>query len=243
MPPVVVLLTDFGLTDPYVGVMKGVMLHLFPTLTLVDLSHGVPPQDVRTGALFLESAWRYFSEGTVFLCVVDPGVGGPRRPMILRSAGRLFVGPDNGLLSLLPDGDWWEISVEEPLASRTFHGRDLFAPVAAKLAMGTEPGRLGRPVSDPQRLSLPEAFDGEGEILYFDGYGNAITSLRGIDVGEVEVADRRLPVRLSYGAVAAGQPLALTGSTGRLELAVRNGSAQAELALEVGMSVRVHAWK
>jgi S-adenosylmethionine hydrolase len=153
------------------------------------------------------------------------------------------VGPDNGLLSLLPDGEWWEILVQEPLASRTFHGRDLFAPVAAKLAAGQEPGQLGYPVSDPQRLSLPEAKDGEGEILYFDGYGNAITSLRGIDVGEVEVGDRRLPVFLSYGAVAPGVALALTGSTGRLELAVRNGSAQAELALEVGMLVRVHAWK
>lgn len=227
------LLTDFGLQDPYVGIMKGVIATVAPGLPVIDLSHGVPPQDVRTGALFLESAWRWFPVGSVFCCVVDPGVGSQRRPVILKSSGRFFVGPDNGLLSLVPPGDWWEIRVEEELPSRTFHGRDLFAPVAARLAQGAEPTTLGNPIADPAKLSLPE-----DEILFFDQYGNAITSLRGGVAGALEVEGQRWPIHRTYAEVEMGAPLALTGSTGRLELSVRNGSARDEGALAVGMKVR-----
>lgn len=233
-----VLLTDFGHTDPYVGIMKGVITSVAPELTILDLSHGVPPQDVRTAALYLESAWRWFPEGSVFCCVVDPGVGSQRRPVVLRSSGRLFVGPDNGLLSLVPNGDWWEIKVDTPLPSRTFHGRDLFAPVAARLGLGMDPQDVGPRVLNPATLPLPETSTTEGEILYFDHYGNAITSLREVFEGAVEVEGKRIPVHATYSEVRMGAPLALIGSTGRLEVSVRNGSAQRELALAVGTRVR-----
>lgn len=237
--PIVALLTDFGLSDVYVGVMKGVLLSHCPQLVLVDITHAVPPQDVAAGALQLEAAWPWFPPGTVFLCVVDPGVGSSRRALVVRSADRLFVGPDNGLLSWLPEPEVYEIERPDlPLRSRTFHGRDLFAPVAGELAAGVPVAKMGRRVYDPVSLSRPESSGDTGEVLAIDHYGNLITSLAGRDDGVVEVAGRTIPVRRVYTDVAPGAVVVVTGSTGRLEVSVRNGNAAAALGLGRGTAVR-----
>lgn len=241
MAEVVALLTDFGYRDVYVGVMKGVMLGLAPGLRLVDLSHDLPPYDVQAGMLALDAAWPYLPVGTVFLCVVDPGVGTPRRPIVARAADRLFVGPDNGLFSLLPDPEAREITAPWglPRRSRTFHGRDLFAPVAAHLAAGAPFHAVGPRVDMIRRP--PPAPDGDrGEVIYVDHYGNCVTNLPGRHAGALEVGQRSAPVREAYGDAAPGSLLALTGSTGRLELAVRNGSAAA-LGIQVGDPVEWRA--
>lgn len=233
------LLTDFGLADPYVGVMKGVLAGLAPGVPVIDVTHGVPPQDVRLGALYLDAAWPWFPEGSVFVCVVDPSVGGPRRALVAEAAGRTFVGPDNGLLSLLPAATYVALRLPAVLPSRTFHGRDLFAPVAARLAMGGSAPDMGEPVVDVVRLVLPTPEGDVGEVLYVDVFGNAVTNLPGCDAGWIEVAGRRAPVGLTYGAVEVGETLAVTGSTGRLEIAIREGSAARELGIGPGTRVRV----
>jgi S-adenosylmethionine hydrolase len=219
--------------------MKGVLATRAPGVPMVDVTHGVPPQDVRVGALFLEAAWPWFPIGTVFLCVVDPGVGTARRPLVVRAAERLFVGPDNGLFGLLPDPVAREITAPWgfPVASATFHGRDLFAPVAARLATGAAFDEVGPIVDDAVPLTIPVAVHGRGEVLYVDHYGNAVTNLPAADSGVVRLGAARLPVVRTYGAAAPGQPVALTGSTGRLELAVRDGDAARTLGVAPGSPV------
>jgi hypothetical protein len=236
----VALLTDFGLTDPYVGVMKGVIATLAPGVPVIDVTHGVPPQDVRLGALFLDAAWPYFPDGTVFCCVVDPGVGTARRPLVVSSAGRLFVGPDNGLFGLLPSPETRLVTASWglPVRSATFHGRDLFAPIAARLAVGAPFTAVGPVVHDALRVSIPAAHGGVGEVLYVDHYGNAVTNLPGTDSGWVATPTARVPVLRAYGDAAPGAALALTGSTGRLEVAVRDGDAATTLGLRPGTPVR-----
>jgi hypothetical protein len=240
----VALLTDFGLSDPYVGVMKGVLATHAPGVPVIDVTHGVPPQDVRVGALFLDAAWPWFPTGTVFVCVVDPGVGTSRRPIVAAAADRLFVGPDNGLFSLLPARRTRAITAPWglPQRSRTFHGRDLFAPVAARLATGAAFDDVGPLVDDALNLSIPAPRGDEGEVLYVDHYGNAVTNLPGIDAGVLVLGTgERVPIVRAYGDRAAGEALALTGSTGRLEVAVRDGSAAGRFGLHQGSPVRWEA--
>lgn len=234
----IALLTDFGHRDPYVGVMKGVIAGLSPGSALIDLCHEIPPQDLRLGALHLDAAWAFFPARTVFLCVVDPGVGTARRPVVARVGQRRFVGPDNGLFGLLPVEEAREITVAWglPRRSRSFHGRDLFAPVAARLAAGADFADVGPPV-ELQRLELPRPVGDEGEVLWVDHYGNCVTNLPGRDDGWLCCGSRRARVCGAYGEAAPGELLALTGSTGRLELAVREGSAAA-LGIGVGSRVR-----
>jgi hypothetical protein len=252
----IVLLTDFGLQDAYVGLMKGVLLSRCPDAPLIDLTHGVPPQDVRAGALLLRHALAYFPPDSVFLAVVDPGVGGERRPLCARSGRRIFVGPDNGLL--------WPAATERgrpeffhldraelwlPERSATFHGRDVFAPVAALLAGGAQPSQCGSPISDPVRLALPaprRTEDGlQGEVLLVDHYGNAVTNIRPQDVRAegalyFRAGDSELgPPASHYGAVQPGQPLVVLGSMGYYEVAVRSASAAKDLALQVGQAIHV----
>ncbi|RMG88808.1 MAG: hypothetical protein D6708_10915 [Candidatus Dadabacteria bacterium] len=245
-PPVVTLTTDFGTRDPFVGVMKGVILRICPGAQLVDLTHELPPQDVLAGAIALEDAVGYFPAGTVHLAVVDPGVGTDRPALAVRTDRHWFVAPDNGLLSFLPEGEIREIRrIENPdlwlhPVSATFHGRDVFAPVAAHLAAGIAPERVG-PLADglkrlafPRPRPTPEGL--EGEILGFDRFGNAFTNLRrpGAAGRAVGVAGRELSLLRTYAEAAPGQPLALWGSSDRLEIAVRNGSARRDLGLERG---------
>jgi S-adenosylmethionine hydrolase len=255
----IALLTDFGLQDPYVGAMKGAILTVWPEATLVDLVHEIPAHDVLAGALALEASYGAFPEGTVFLAVVDPGVGSPRRPLAVQAGGRLFVAPDNGLLTcvLVAHGDARAHVIANPALARrevspVFHGRDLFGPAAAHLARGLPIAEVGPLVSDLVRLELPvrRTRDGwQGEVLHADRFGNLTTTLRDVDLAalgtpgpgrlEVLVAGRVLPFVRTYSDVPEGEPCALVGSGGRLELAVNRGRADLLLAARRGEVVVV----
>jgi len=248
---VITLLTDFGLSDTYVGQVKGAILAIAQDAPLVDLTHAVPPQDVQAGAFLLWSAVEVFAAGTVHLAVVDPGVGSKRRAIAIRSRrGDLFVGPDNGLLLPavtrlggtnlaveLTDERYWRSS-----PSRTFHGRDIFGPVAAHLASGAPLEAVGQPISDFHRLELPEPRGLAGEVIHVDAFGNLVTNLP---------ADR-LPARYRvtleghmvspaphYQAVKPGELLALVGSAGLLEISARDASAAGLTGATRGTPVHV----
>ena len=256
-PPIITLTTDFGLRDPFVGIMKGVILGICAEARLVDLTHEVAPQDILEGALVLESSARFFPAGSVHLVVVDPGVGGPRRPLALSAGGQHFVGPDNGLFTFALAGGAWSavaLLVEAyrlPEVSGSFHGRDIFAPAAAYLASGVSLGELGPPVTDPVRLDLPAARkEGEdlvGEIIGVDHFGNLITSvtadnLRKLGGGSytVEIVGRVLgPPVASYLDGREGVAAPIMGSGGRLEIFVKRGSARAALGVGRGTLMRV----
>ncbi len=186
--PIITLLTDFGLGDAYVGIMKGVILSLSPDARLVDLSHEVPPQEVLSGAMVLQSAWRYFPPGTIHLAVVDPGVGSSRRALAAAGREQFFVGPDNGLFSLVfaEQAPLMVVSLENPQyflakVSATFHGRDIFAPVAAHLSLGVPLTAFGPALSDPVGLDFPAPEFGEeevdGQIISCDHFGNLISNI------------------------------------------------------------------
>lgn len=246
MADVVTLTTDFGTRDGYVAAMKGVILGIAPGVSLVDVSHEVAAQDVQGAAYLLAGVYRFFPPDTVHLVVVDPGVGTERRGLAVRGGEHLFVAPDNGVLTPVFDGeedvrvvslsnaDYWRSAV-----SRTFHGRDIFAPVAAHLAAGIPLAVFGEAVSDPVRLDMPEprAREGvvEGAVLWVDRFGNLVTNIPAatLSLGETyRITVGHLTVTglfTTYGQVRAGQPLALIGSHGFVEVAVREGSA-AEVA-------------
>ena len=263
---VITLTTDFGLTDSYVGVMKGVILGIEPTATVVDLCHGIRPQDVAEAAFVLGTAWNYFPADTIHVAVVDPGVGGPRRGIALRTAAATFVGPDNGIFSyvlaeagvsvsqsglraIAPVALAVELSEPRywlPGPSATFHGRDIFAPVAAHLAAGVPLVALGSAVDEIQLLPVtrPERrSDGSlaGHVLHVDQFGNLITDIRRSDlVGLTDpcftIRGRRIRGLRRYYAEAPGL-CALVGSSGRVEIALRGGSAAAELGADTGEPV------
>jgi S-adenosylmethionine hydrolase len=256
---IVTLTTDFGLRDAYVAEMKGVMLGIAraarQSLQLVDVTHEVERHDITEGALALEAAMPFFPAGTVHLAVVDPGVGTTRRGLAVAVDGHLLVGPDNGLFTPFLEREGWcafevvEPDYRLPLVSRTFHGRDLFAPAAAHLATGVDPARLGPPVHDPVRLAWPEvrAVAGAvaGAVVHTDRFGNLITSIHArsvepLDGGVVvRIAGRDVPLVGTYGDLPVGRPGALVGSGGRLEIAVREGSAAATLRARRGTPVVV----
>ncbi len=253
------MLTDFGLQDHYVGTMKGVVLGICPEATIVDISHDIPPQDVMAGALELEAAYRYFPAATVFLAVIDPGVGSPRNAVAAEADGYRFVAPDNGVLSLVFDTappsrivDLTEARYQLPRVGRTFEGRDRFAPAAAWLASGVDLARLGRPVALTGRLSrpTPRLTDGriEGEVVRVDRFGNLITNITramlpmpaaGGTMG-VHVADREVSNLVStYAESEAAAICALFNSTDHLEIAINGGSAASQLQAGRGTSVHV----
>ncbi len=246
-PPVIVLLTDFGLQDPYVGIMKGVISSIAPHAPIIDLTHGITPQDIRHGAIVLASSYRWFPRGTVFLSVVDPGVGTARQAILLETSSGFFIAPDNGLLTpILEEADIRSChaitnpDMMLPDLSQTFHGRDLFAPAAAHIASGTAPAKAGPQIKPNtcKKLLFPvnseNRQEGEwyGEILYSDIYGNLVTSfpnnLPRDDKGSWLLGTGRsgnIELRRTYGDVTPGEPVAYRGSAGYLELAIRNGSA------------------
>lgn len=233
----IVLMTDFGLADTWVGVMRGVIASVDPGLSVLDLTHAIPPQDVDRGADVLAQSWRWFPVGSVFVAVVDPGVGGARGSLVARIDGRLFVGPDNGLCSrIAPEAtdarslpDAWGL----PARSATFHGRDLYAPAAARLAVGQ--ARFEDAAPTPF-VRLPAA--APGTVRSIDHFGNALTNLPGWDGGAVRWRDREIRVLHTYGEGVPGELIALTGSNGLLELAVRGGSAAGLFGVAVGDEVR-----
>lgn len=254
--PVVTLTTDFGVRDPFVGIMKGVILGICPDARLVDLTHDVAPYDVLEGALALEAALPFFPSGTVHLVVVDPGVGSARRALAVRAGGHLCVGPDNGVLTpALGRSGWSAVALQSaahrlPSVSRTFHGRDLFAPVAAHLAAGTPLEQLGPPVLDPVTIAVPgftvERGVATGQVIGWDRFGNLVTSIPaaaldalgdgpvGVEVGGRSAGE----IVACYAEAPEGQPGGIIGSGGRLEVFVRQGSAQARFGAGRGAIVR-----
>jgi S-adenosylmethionine hydrolase len=249
----IALLTDFGYRDAYVGTMKGVILSRCPEARIFDLTHGIPRQDVLAGALQLATAAPYWPADTVFLAVVDPGVGGSRRAVCLRGGTQLFVGPDNGLLwpAASRSGPPEVFHLDRPRywlpePGTTFHGRDIFAPIAAHLAQRRAPEDLGTPLSDPVRLEVPRCVfaggDARGEVIALDHYGNAITNLRPADLDFPEprcatfvVGDLRLTGPAThYAAAPPGEPLVVLGSLGYYEVAINGGSAAERLGLQRG---------
>lgn len=244
MSGVITLLTDFGTADGYVGEMKGVLLSGAPGATLVDIAHDLSAQDVDGARLAVARYWQRFPAGTVHLVVVDPGVGGPRAALAVESEGRFLVGPDNGVLSpALLHADARCVKLAVPAgAAPTFHGRDVFAPAAAALAQGSSLELLGEPWATPVVRRTPEAVrrdDGSiaGMVISVDRFGNAITNLVTWRGGAIDVAGKVLPILRTYADVEAGGAAALTGSSGLVEIVVRDGSASARLGLTRGSEV------
>lgn len=267
--PAITLLTDFGLADAYAGAVKGVVLGINPRATLVDLTHDVPPQDVLQAAFLLSTAWRYFPAGTIHVAVVDPGVGTERRALLLEAHGHIFLAPDNGLLTfILPPEDadappfqpyrarllqgyrayaltnsrYWRHPV-----SATFHGRDIFAPVAGHLTLAVSPQEFGEPVDTLVRLAIPvphwQAGKLAGCVLHVDRFGNVVTNvpeaaLAGCENVALEVGGTTLRGLAHTYAEAKGLA-ALIGSHGYLEIALTNGSAAQALGVKVGDEVKV----
>lgn len=255
----VTLLTDFGLEDEYVGVMKGVLLTINPSVTVVDLCHQIPAGDITQASWLLSWSWRYFPKGTIHLVVVDPGVGSTRRILCLLHEGQTFLAPDNGVLTtVIREAKKPKIYAVTNRRyalgkiSHTFHGRDIFAPAAGYLSKGLAPHRLGPPVSSFKRLPLPVPLANrsslKGQVIGIDRFGNALTNLPEIQVErlrrkgslQIRLKGRTLrDVRSSYSAVGRGSPLAIIGSRGLLEIALNGGSAAQILRLKRGDSVEV----
>ncbi|MDZ7288882.1 MAG: SAM-dependent chlorinase/fluorinase [candidate division KSB1 bacterium] len=255
---IITLLTDFGQQDGYVAAMKGVMLGLHPAAHLVDISHEVEPQNVQAGAFLLEKHFRYFPTGTVHLAVVDPGVGGERAALACSAAGYFFVAPDNGLLDFCCDfsdlqtvrltrREFWREKI-----SATFHGRDIFAPVAAHLARGELLLNMGEPMALRRKLPPLECrISGEvlhGQVVYVDRFGNLISN---ISAQRLQEFSRNQPVTITlaghligglsktYAEVSTGMPVALIGSFDFLEIGVNLGNAQSRFGARRGTPITV----
>jgi hypothetical protein len=266
--PVITLTTDFGTGDPYVGIMKGVILGINPRAVVVDLCNDVQPQNILQAAFLIGTSHRFFPQGSIHLVVVDPGVGTSRRALLLLTPSASFIAPDNGVLSYvvregfgeevpslsggrvaLPAG-YRAFSLTNPRywlhpVSATFHGRDIFAPAAAHLSLGTPPEKLGEEVKDLTWLPIPEPRrEGdalEGQVLHIDRFGNLITSIPARLLSgevEVEIKGRRI-VGLSPSYAQGGDLLAILGSHGNLEVAAREDSAARLLGARIGDRLRV----
>jgi S-adenosyl-L-methionine hydrolase (adenosine-forming) len=243
---IITLTTDFGLDDIHVGVMKGVIFSINPACAIVDITHAVEPRDIAAGALALESACPYFSAGAIHVAVVDPGVGSGRRALVVKTERSLFVGPDNGIFSFAMKSPGlkavYEITAKEyflPDVSATFHGRDIFAPVAAHLSKGVPPEHTGRRIDDP--VMLPQAVPVmcgagalEGCIEHIDRFGNLITNVRRdmlkgfVREARIRASCKRFDITAllpSYATAQEGEPFCIIGSSGRLEISVKNSSA------------------
>ena len=263
--PVISLLTDFGLSDPYVGIMKGVILCVNPSAQIVDLTHGVPAQDLLEASYVILSAYPFFPPGTVHVVVVDPGVGSGRSIVCVELNGHRFLAPDNGVLTqVFNHGEIQQaVYVEntdyflKPL-SHTFHGRDIFAPVAAHLSMGLNTRELGAKISpdDLTRLEIPEPeFKTEtvlmGTVISIDRFGNLVTNIQDTHIRsilknaqedqiEIDIGNHRiLSLSKSYDAVNAHQPLAILGSRRFLEISVNCGNAREVMHANKGDRVTV----
>src|SRR6266513_3390098 len=252
----ITLTTDFGYRDSFVGVMKGVIARINPQAQVIDLTHGIPPQDVMAAALALRHSIAYFPRGTIYVVVVDPGVGGGRRPLLIESAGNFFIGPDNGALSLAAavaeSMQIFQLSNPEyrlkPI-SATFHGRDIFAPAAAHLSLGVAPAAFGEQLTSLTKLRIPKVSQSynrlEGEVVYIDGYGNLFTNieehdLTGLPLGKLIIGVGARVIHglaPSYDSVKTNELAALVNSWGMLEIAAYKGNAQQNCGVKVGDKV------
>ena len=254
----ITLTSDFGYTDPFVGIMKGVICGINPAAQIVDLSHGIAPQDIMAAAIILRHASQYFPQGTIHVAVVDPGVGSSRRPLLLEFEGHYFIGPDNGVLSLVTEGKRPTriVSLSNPSyqlrpTSLTFHGRDIFAPTAAYLSRGVGPEAFGESTEEFIKLRWPAVVKTEtsvqGEILYIDHFGNLSTNIGADDLkcllgGQLRVMihDFSIPgLSTNYAAVEPGKYIALFNSWGLLEIAIYKGNARECSGAIIGDKVQV----
>ena len=255
----ITLMTDFGTSDHYVGVMKGVILNINPQVQIVDITHAVPPQDIHGAAFLIDSAYRYFPIGTIHVIVVDPGVGSQRRAIVCQTETAYFVCPDNGTLTHILHNEKCihTVAVEDsayflPQVSNTFHGRDIFAPVAAHLSRGVSIGELGNPMTHPVQLPNPRPQITDkaiiGHIIWIDSFGNLITNISReilesregrngvvIHVGGVEITH----LNRSYADSAISEPLAIIGSSNRLEISINQGNAAQVLGLKRGEPITI----
>lgn len=247
----VTLLSDFGSVDGYLAEVKGTLLSLAPGVQLVDITHDVPAGDIADAAYAIGRSWRRFPEGTIHLCVVDPGVGTTRRGLAVAAGGQFFVGPDNGLFSdvYTAKPPIRTISLQSvPGTGPTFHGRDVFAPAAAALAMGKDIGTLGTAIEDPVKLPAAKlqrrGADLVGEVIHVDRFGTLVTNIpagRIAAAAAVRLGVYDLPLRATFADVPAGDPVAFIGSGGTLEIAVRNGRADVVLGSARGAEVKATA--
>ncbi|MGH9573376.1 MAG: SAM hydrolase/SAM-dependent halogenase family protein [Candidatus Acidiferrales bacterium] len=258
--PIITLTTDYGINDHLVGSMKGVILNINPEVMLIDITHGVMSHDILDGAITIGQAYRYYPPKTVHVVVVDPGVGTPRRPILVAADQHYLVGPDNGVFSAVYDQTEalhvWNLTSEhyfrQPI-SNTFHGRDIFAPVAAWLTKSWQSSAFGEPITDFVRFSLPKPkADGntiKGVVLKIDHFGNLMTNLTPDNAAALFAENAIFTLRVGNGAVskivptfaggAAGEAVAVLGSSGYLEIAVNRGSAARTLAAARGAEVTV----
>lgn len=253
----ITLTTDFGLQDPFVGIMKGVIFGINPQVKVIDMTHCIPAQDILAGALTLRHSTAYFPRGTIHVAVVDPGVGSGRRPVLVECDGSYFIGPDNGVLSLAiaEKKPSYIAHLSNPAyhlqpTSATFHGRDIFAPVAAHLSLGAPPSALGESLETFFRLAFPKPLrkpnEITGEIVYIDHFGNLFTNIEERDL--TGLADTRLEIILgavrisrpasNYAAASAGDFVAVVNSWGLLEIAVYRGNAQQAAGAKIGDKVK-----
>ena len=245
--PVITLLTDFGTADYYAGAVKGAILSVNPQAVIVDITHEIPPQDVETAAFTLLAVYKTFPAGTIHVAVVDPGVGSSRRPVVVSANEQFFVGPDNGLFTYIYDREpahkTFHVTAEKyfrPSPSSTFHGRDLFAPIAAALSNGVKPEQLGSPMDDEVRL--PQSLESPLRIIHIDRFGNCVTNIRREAFeGKIEsLTVNRTTIdnfRTFYGEDSTVTPFAIWGSAGFLEIAVNGGSAALTLGAKRGETV------
>ena len=249
---IVTLTTDFGLSDHYVGVMKGVILRFNPQARIIDLCHQVSAYDVLGAGFILAASYPYFPPGTLHLVVVDPGVGGPRRPIVVEAEPWLFVAPDNGVLEPVyrrHPHRVWSLAAEafalKPI-SNTFHGRDVFAPAAGLLSRGDPPERMAEPIEDFARLQIPspreiEPGRREGEILHVDRFGNLVTNFQPEDLPDrflLTVGRARVQtLRQSYMEAKTGEIFAIAGSSGFVEISMKQASAAQEAGVGAGAAV------
>lgn len=258
MPSLITLTTDFGIQDHYVGVLKAVLLSIAPDARLIDISHQIPPQDIMAGAWVVRNSAMLFPPGSVHLVVVDPGVGTQRKPIAIKIKDQYFVGPDNGIFSLIADQyDYEGIELTNsnfwrPNPSQTFHGRDIFAPVAAHLANGVDFSTLGNPIDKLQtyRWAVPISDkDGvQGWIVHIDHFGNLISNIPESMIREAG-AHANLKIYVgntifdtivnTFGDVPDGEPAAYIGSSGVLEIAINKGDAREMLGVEKGAQISI----
>jgi S-adenosyl-L-methionine hydrolase (adenosine-forming) len=261
---IVTLLTDFSVADYFVGAMKGAVLSVNPRAQVVDITHEIPAHDIESAAFTLFAAYESFPAGTVHVAVVDPGVGSPRRPVVVSADGHLFVGPDNGVFGYVCERATGplvfhatEKKYSRPTVSTTFHGRDVFAPLAGALSLGVEPATLGPPVSDYVKLSLPapRRLPGgtlEGSIIHVDRFGNCVTNITPEDLGDGEgggdfrfrVGEHEISARRRFYAedtTANGEPFIIKGSAGLLEISVYLDSAARLLGLRRGQKIKAQS--
>jgi S-adenosylmethionine hydrolase len=247
--PIVTLTTDFGLSDHYVGAMKGVILGICPRAQIVDISHEVTPFEIAQGAYLLAQAYGCFPKRTVHIAVVDPGVGSARRAILVEAAGQYFVGPDNGIFAMAMARENHKVRAissaryfRHPV-SRTFHGRDVFAPVAAHLAAGVSAARMGKIIQDVVHLEFAPG-QGRGRVLHVDRFGNIVTSLRAADfLGQglsLAIGRRRISTLVRhYAECSPGRLFLIEGSAGYIEISMNRGSAAGRIGCGVGAAVTV----